>query len=60
VLALVIVDLDLKKSAESCFLNRNARDFDNPSIREALNTRACEFFGRFDDGLRYIKTRIET
>jgi hypothetical protein len=44
----------------SCFLNRNAKDFDDPDIRERLKARGCEFFASFEAGLRYVVARIGT
>jgi predicted nucleic acid-binding protein len=58
VLASVLAHLDQAKPAESCFLNRNAKDFGDPSIRESLEARGCKFLGSFDEGLRYITSRI--
>jgi hypothetical protein len=60
VLASVLAHLVLHNPPESCFLNRNSKDFDDPDIRERLETRGCKFFGKFEDGLRYIVARIET
>jgi hypothetical protein len=59
VLASVLAHLDDAKPAESCFLNRNEKDFGDPSIRESLETRGCKFLARFDEGLRYIASRIQ-
>ena len=59
VLASVLAHLELHKPPDSCFLNRNSKDFDDPDVREKLETRGCKFFARFDDGLRYIVARIE-
>lgn len=55
VLASVVSHLTKTKPAESCFLNRNTKDFDDPNIRELLGQFACKFFGRFDEGLRYVE-----
>lgn len=60
VLASVFAHLDLHHPPESCFLNRNAKDFDDPDVRERLEGRGCRFFGRFEDELRYVVSRIET
>jgi predicted nucleic acid-binding protein len=60
VLASVLAHLDLHRPPESCFLNRNSKDFDDPDVRERLETRGCKFFAKFDDGLRYVVARIET
>ena len=45
--------------AESCFLNRNAKDFDDPDILERLDRMGCKFFSRFDRGLQHINARIQ-
>lgn len=58
VLASVLAHLNLHHPEESCFLNRNTRDFDDPDVREKLEACGCKFFGKFEDGLRYIVTRI--
>jgi hypothetical protein len=60
VLASILAHLDSKKSTESCFLNRNTKDFDDPDIREALEKRGCKFLTNFEDGLRYVQSRIAT
>jgi hypothetical protein len=54
-LASIISHLAETKPPQSCFLNRNTRDFDDPSIREMLEDFRCKFFGRFDDGLDYYR-----
>jgi hypothetical protein len=48
VLASVLSHLDLHYPVESCFLNRNSKDFDNPEVREGLDTRRCKFFSEFE------------
>jgi hypothetical protein len=58
VLASVVRHLVKTKPAESCFLNRNTKDFDDPNVREILDGFGCRFFGRFDDGLHYIEGRL--
>jgi hypothetical protein len=55
VLASILSHLAKTKPAESCFLNRNTKDFDYPNVREMLSEYGCKFFGRFDEGLRYIE-----
>jgi hypothetical protein len=60
VLASVLAHLDFAKPPESCFLNRNAKDFDDPRIIDSLEARGCKFLTNFDEGLRYIKSRIQT
>jgi hypothetical protein len=57
VLASVLAHLDFHTPPESCFLNRNSKDFDDPDIRERLESRECKFFGNFVHGLRYVIAR---
>ncbi|MBZ5675613.1 MAG: PIN domain-containing protein [Acidobacteriia bacterium] len=59
VLASVLAHIEVHNPLESCFLNRNSKDFDDPDIRERLDARGCKFFSNFGDGLRYILSRIE-
>jgi hypothetical protein len=51
----------LKRSAppESCFMNRNARDFDDPDIVDELKRHSCVLIPRFDDGLGYVRNRTK-
>ena len=58
VLTSVLAHLELHHPQESCFLNRNSKDFDDPDVRERLEAHGCKFFGKFEDGLRYIVSRI--
>ena len=58
VLASIVSHLAETKPAESCFLNRNTKDFDGPDVRETLDQYGCKFFGRFDEGLHYIEARL--
>ena len=58
VLASVIRHLAETNPAESCFLNRNTKDFDDPYIRDILDGLRCKFFGRFDHALSYIEARL--
>ena len=58
VLASIVSHLAATRPAESCFLNRNTRDFDDPNVREMLDEFGCKFFGRFDDGLHYVEARL--
>lgn len=45
---------------ESCFLNRNRRDFDDPDIEENLSNRGCKMLFSFADGYNYILHRTNT
>lgn len=59
VLASVLNHLDAHKPPESCFLNRNAKDFDDPDVLERLATRGCKFFASFTAGSQYLASRID-
>jgi predicted nucleic acid-binding protein len=50
----------LRESSQkpSCFLNKNSKDFDNPDIKEALNSYGCRILFKFDDGVSYVKSQI--
>jgi len=54
VLASVLQHLERTTPTESCFLNRNSRDFDDPDVRERLDRFGCRFFARFDHGCKFI------
>ena len=43
VLASVLAHLDLHDPPESCFLNRNSKDFDDPDVRATLEGRVAGF-----------------
>jgi hypothetical protein len=60
VLASVLAHLDAHKPPESCFLNRNSKDFDDPDVLETLEARGCKFLTSFVDGLRYVVARIKS
>lgn len=55
VLGSVLKHLDQTRPAESCFMNRNSRDFDVPDIRERLERLGCRLFGKFDEGYRFLQ-----
>lgn len=57
VYASVYSHLQSNKIEDSCFLNRNSKDFDIPEIRAELEKFGCTMIPRFDDGLRFITTR---
>jgi hypothetical protein len=57
VYASVLLDLERSGSAQSCFLNADARDFDDPDLVAELAARQCKLIFRFDDGLRYLRSR---
>ena len=57
VLSSVIQHLQNSRPAESCFLSRNSRDFDDPDVRDRLDQFGCRYFAEFEPALRYIRTR---
>jgi hypothetical protein len=58
VLASIQLHLDRGRPSESCFLNRNVKDFDDPRVREMLDKYGCKLLGSFDRGLAYIQSRL--
>lgn len=44
---------------ESCFLNKNTKDFDNPDIVEELDRHHCKMLPRFDQGYDFIRRQIQ-
>lgn len=58
VLASVFGHLETDAPIESCFLNRNTRDFDDPDIRDKLEALRCKFFPKFAQALEYISSRL--
>lgn len=58
VLASVLIHLQSHKPAESCFLSRNSKDFDDPDILKKLEALDCRFFPKFAPGLAYISARL--
>jgi len=58
VLASVLRHLEAEIPAETCFLNRNSKDFDDPDIRDRLEALHCKFFPNFNQALGYISSRI--
>jgi predicted nucleic acid-binding protein len=60
VLASIVSHLRETKPLESCHLNRNTKDFDDPIVRDILDEYGCKFFARFDEGVRYIEPRLRS
>ncbi|MEM7531745.1 MAG: PIN domain-containing protein [Chloroflexota bacterium] len=48
------------KSVESCFLNRNSKDFGQKDIVDLLAQFNCKMIPKFNDGYRYIQSRTST
>lgn len=57
VFASIFSHLEQTNSTESCFLNRNSRDFDNPDIVDALEQHRCKMIPKFDDGYKFVHSR---
>jgi predicted nucleic acid-binding protein len=57
VLTSIRSDLDVRKGAASCFLNKNVKDFDDPDIHSILNALGCKLLPRFASGIRYLKSK---
>ncbi len=58
VYASVLAHLQASARGISCFLNRNARDFEDPDILAELGQLNCRLIPRFDDGLEFVKSQI--
>lgn len=57
VLASVLTHLGRQRPRESCFLNRNRKDFGEPGVRGRLDASDCLYFASFNQGLQYITSR---
>ena len=51
----VLAHLRQVRASESCFLNRNAKDFDDQNIVEELAGHNCRLFVQFDAGYSFIR-----
>ena len=58
VYASVVHDLAQVRDRQSCFLNRNTRDFDDQNIVDELHDYNCTLLPRFDAGHRFILDAI--
>ncbi len=58
VLAAVQLDLDANP-AESCFLNRNTKDFGDPAVLADLQHRNCKLLGSFVNGLSFVRSKLD-
>jgi predicted nucleic acid-binding protein len=54
VYASVLSHLGRSGGVASCFLNADAKDFDDPNLVAELAGHHCKLIFRFDDGLRYL------
>lgn len=55
----VINHLQQNKAAQNCFLNRNSKDFSQPSIVKLLKKLNCKFFPDFENAYNYINSQIK-
>ncbi|MEX2154724.1 MAG: PIN domain-containing protein [Gemmatimonadaceae bacterium] len=58
IFASVVTHLDESRPAESVFLNKNAGDFADPVVQDALERRNCKLLAKFPDGLGYLLKRM--
>ncbi len=58
VYAAVLAHLKQSSASESCFLNKNSKDFDDPDLVEELHTYNCKLMPRFDTGYQFILSRM--
>lgn len=54
----VLVHLQREKEADSCFLNRNIKDFEYDNIKKELAKFNCKLLPRFDSGYHFILNEI--
>jgi predicted nucleic acid-binding protein len=59
VFASIIHHLSSYLPSQSCFLNRNSKDFDNPDIVVELHRNNCRMIPRFDQGYDFIRAQLE-
>jgi predicted nucleic acid-binding protein len=50
----VMAHLELEASVQSCFVNRNSKDFDDPDIIEKLESKNCKMLFGFERGSEYV------
>ena len=58
VLGSVVSHLSEVNPDECCFLNKNVKDFDSPSVRDELRPYSCRLIGSFEQGLNYISSTL--
>lgn len=54
----VLSHLEQAQVSQSCFLNRNARDFDDPDLVDELSTYNCKLLVQFDAGYQFILSHL--
>lgn len=55
----ILTHLQQNKATKNCFLNRNSKDFSQPSIVKRLKTLNCKFFADFEKVYNYINSQIK-
>jgi predicted nucleic acid-binding protein len=55
----ILSHLQNNKSLPSCFLNRNAKDFNTSEIKTKLRSLNCKLIPSFADGFKYISNQIK-
>jgi predicted nucleic acid-binding protein len=58
VYASVISHLQCYQPQQTCFLNRNSKDFDSPDIVDELNRFNCKMIPRFDHGYSFLQSQL--
>jgi predicted nucleic acid-binding protein len=58
ILAAVLVDA-AERPAQSIFLNRNTKDFDDPDVKARLRQVSCDLIGGFEGGLARVRHVLE-
>jgi predicted nucleic acid-binding protein len=58
VYAAVIWHLKQHQMSQSCFLNRNSKDFDDPDLIAELAGYNCKFLPRFDAGYQFVLSHL--
>lgn len=54
----ILVHLQQKEYVNSCFLNRNMRDFEDDNIIKELASHNCKMLPRFDSGYQFILNQV--
>ncbi len=55
----ILGHLQQSKASQNCFLNRNSKDFSQPSIAKRLKTLNCKFFADFEKAYNFINSQIK-
>lgn len=55
----ILKHLQNKQPSQSCFLNRNAKDFSTTDIKTNLNKLNCKYIPSFKDGFNFITSKIK-